>query len=140
MKKTLLIGLFLCSCAPPPQSHQIQTPIQIPHPDRPLAIDALNEVNLLRASKGLKPFLKDNSLTQGAMKIALYRAHYHIKGHTRNDFAFLPPGVQAKSAGCAAWEPKWGWGSCDTFSNYSHAGAAWSLGSDGLRYMHIFYK
>src|SRR5438552_14610123 len=76
--------------------------------------DALAEVNAARAARGLKPFIKDADLTAGAINVADFRAARLMAGHTGNDFAGLPAGCKATSAGCAAWEPSWGWGACCT--------------------------
>jgi hypothetical protein len=102
--------------------------------------DALDEVNEVRAEKGLEPFQRDDGLTAGAMEAAKRRAAKRIKGHLKNDFACLPDGVTAKAAGCAAWPPEMGWGACCTYEDWTYAGAAWDLGSDGKRYMHIFVR
>jgi hypothetical protein len=102
--------------------------------------DALSEVNAVRAARGLRPFIKDASLTAGAINVADFRAKYLIQGHTANDFNGLPIGTTASAAGCAAWEPSWGWGACCTYENYTYAGAAWSQGRDGRRYMHLFVR
>jgi hypothetical protein len=102
--------------------------------------DALSEVNAARAVRGLRPFIKDKYLTAGAVNVADFRAKYRIEGHTANDFNGLPVGTMASAAGCAAWEPSWGWGACCTYENYTYAGAAWSQGSDGRRYMHLFVR
>jgi hypothetical protein len=102
--------------------------------------DALAEVNAARAARGLRPFVKDDSLTAGAMNVADFRAARLMAGHTGNDFAGLPVGALATSAGCAAWEPSWGWGACCTYDNYTYAGAAWAVGSDGRRYMQLFVR
>lgn len=104
------------------------------------ANDALAEVNATRARRGLRPFLPDPLLTQGAMSCAQTRARSRIQGHLPNDFGHLPPGANARSAGCAAWEPSMGWGACCTYENHTYAGAAWAMGSDGRRYMHIFVR
>jgi hypothetical protein len=102
--------------------------------------DALAEVNAARAARGLKPFIKDADLTAGAINLADYRAARLLAGHTSNDFAGLPVGCTATAAGCAAWEPSWGWGSCCSYENHTYAGAAWAMGRDGRRYMHLFVK
>ena len=102
--------------------------------------DALDEVNAARAARGLRPFLRDPGLTAGAINVADFRAARRIAGHTQNDFAGLPEGARADSAGCAAWPPSLGWGSCCWTENWVEAGAAWAMGSDGLRYMHIFVR
>jgi len=102
--------------------------------------DALAEVNAVRAARGLKPFVKDADLTVGAINVADFRAARLMSGHTSNDFAGLPVGCRATSAGCAAWEPPWGWGACCTYDNYTYAGAAWAMGRDGRRYMHLFVR
>lgn len=105
-----------------------------------LSYDALDEVNAARAAKHLPPFVRDAGLTQGAAGAATYRAEHKIAGHTRNDFAFLPPYVKADAAGCAAWHPRDGWGACCTYDKYKYAGAAWCVGKDGRRYMHLFVR
>jgi hypothetical protein len=102
--------------------------------------DALAEVNAARAARGLRPFIKDDQLTAGALNVADFRAERLMAGHTSNDFAGLPAGGMATAAGCAAWEPSFGWGACCTYENYTYAGAAWAVGRDGRRYMHLFVR
>jgi len=102
--------------------------------------DALDEVNAARARRGLRPFLPDPLLTQAAQRCAEIRAARRIHGHLSNDFAHLPPGAHADAAGCGALEPSWGWGTCCTYENHTYAGAAWVMGSDGRRYMHLFVR
>ena len=102
--------------------------------------DALDEVNAVRASRGLRPFIRDAGLTAAALGAARHRAASLCQGHTANDFAFLPPGSHASAAGCAAWEPSWGWGACCTFDGHAFAGAAWAWGRDGRRYMHLYVR
>ncbi len=79
-------------------------------------------------------------MTQAAAGAASYRAAHRTAGHTSNDFAYVPSGSHATSAGCAAWPPGMGWGSCCWEGNYTYAGASYAIGSDGLRYMHIFVR
>ncbi len=102
--------------------------------------DALTEVNAARAARGLKPFKEDPGLTQAAKACADYRAAHRIEGHTRNDFSFVPAGSSARAAGCAAWPQGQGWGSCCTYERWTYAGAAYSIGKDGRRYMHLFVR
>lgn len=102
--------------------------------------DALAEVNAARAKRGLRPFQHDPQLTQAALQCAQIRASRRIAGHLANDFAYLPAGSTARSAGCGAMEPSWGWGTCCTYENYTYAGAAWVMGADGKRYMHLFVR
>ena len=102
--------------------------------------DGLDEVNALRARRGLPPYERDAGLTVGAKAASEYRAAHLLFGHTRSDFAFLPPGVTAASAGCAAYPPNLGWLSCDVWERNRRAGAWWTLGSDGKRYMHLFVR
>jgi uncharacterized protein YkwD len=102
--------------------------------------EALDEVNATRAARGLRPYVRDANLTSAATVCAEFRAARLIAGHTANDFAALPPGTTAASAGCAAWEPEFGWGSCCTFEGYTYAGAAYATGRDGRRYMHLFVR
>lgn len=104
------------------------------------ANDALAEVNATRVRRGLPPFKHDPLLTRGAMAAASARAQRRLPGHTSNDFGYLPAGARARGAGCAAWVPSLGWGACYTYENYSYAGAAWAMGSDGKRYMHLFVR
>ena len=106
----------------------------------PSAQQVLDEVNAARAARGLRPFLLDENLARAASDCAAYRARHRIEGHTSNDFAFLPKGATARAAGCAAWPVGWGWGACCTYDNYQYAGAAFSVGADGNRYMHIFVR
>jgi hypothetical protein len=102
--------------------------------------EALDEVNATRAARGLRPYVRDASLTSAATACAEFRAARLIAGHTANDFAALPPGAHASAAGCAAWEPGMGWGSCCTYEGYAYAGAAYAIGRDGRRYMHLFVR
>lgn len=102
--------------------------------------DALEEVNAARAKRGLRPFVPDPLLNQAARACARLRATNRIEGHLASDFAYLPSGATATSAGCGALEPSWGWGTCCTYDNYTYAGAAWVMGADGRRYMHLFVR
>lgn len=102
--------------------------------------DALDEVNATRAARGLRPYARDPYLTMAAQGAAEFRAARMIEGHTSNDFGFVPAGGYATSAGCAAWEPGFGWGSCCTYDGYTYAGAAYAYGRDGRRYMHLFVR
>lgn len=109
------------------------------------AVDALDEVNAKRASRGLRPYVRDEALTQGAMSCASYRASYGIKGHIMgrgmSDYSLIPGGAGvARATGCAAAESWWGWLSCCTYDNYTYAGAAWVMGADGRRYMHLVVR
>jgi hypothetical protein len=102
--------------------------------------DALSEVNAARAARGLPPFQRDEGLTQAAYACAQARAAALCVGHTSNDFAALPAGAFARATGCAAWAPSMGWGSCCTYERYTYAGAAFVVGRDGRRYMHLFVR
>ncbi len=102
--------------------------------------DALNEVNAARARRGLPPFQRDPGLSIAASRAADFRASRRIAGHTSNDFGFIPPGAHATAAGCAAWTPDFGWGSCCTYERWRYAGAAWAMGHDGRRYMHLYVR
>jgi hypothetical protein len=102
--------------------------------------DALEEVNAERARRGLRPFLADPLLNQAARSCAKIRATNRIEGHLASDFVYLPAGASAAAAGCGALEPSWGWGTCCTYENYTYAGAAWVMGGDGQRYMHLFVR
>jgi hypothetical protein len=102
--------------------------------------DGLDEVNAKRAARGLRPFIRDESLTHAARACASFRAMHLTFGHTSNDFAFVPAGASAASAGCAAYPASYGWMSCCTYEGYTYAGAAWVTGRDGKRYMHLFVR
>jgi hypothetical protein len=104
------------------------------------AEDALHEVNAERARRGLRPYQPDPMLNMAAQSCARIRAANFIRGHLPNDFAHLPAGTSASAAGCGALEPFWGWGTCCTYDNYTYAGAAWVMGTDGRRYMHLFVR
>jgi uncharacterized protein YkwD len=104
------------------------------------AQQVLDEVNAARTARGLQPYILDENLARAASACAIYRAQHRMDGHTPNDFGFLPPGTQARSAGCAAWPVGMGWGSCCTFDNYQFAGAAFCVGPDGRRYMQLFVR
>jgi hypothetical protein len=102
--------------------------------------DGLDEVNARRAARGLRPYVRDDALTQAAKACAAFRAERGLFGHTSNDFAFLPPGATAASAGCAAYPPSHGWMSCCVEENYTYAGAAYVTGADGRRYMQLYVR
>ena len=104
------------------------------------SVEALEELNAARAARGLHPYLRDDGLTQAAMACAKHRAERLIQGHSSNDFGFVPSGSSASAAGCAAWEPSLGWGSCCAYEGWTYAGAAWALGSDGRRCMQLFVR
>ena len=104
------------------------------------ADDALAEVNAARAMRGLPAYIHDDNLYRAAAGCADFRAARLMAGHTSNDFAALPAGSFARSSGCAAWEPFMGWGSCCTYERYTYAGAAYTVGRDGKRYMHLFVR
>ncbi|HSQ56076.1 MAG TPA: hypothetical protein VLM40_10040 [Gemmata sp.] len=102
--------------------------------------DGLDEVNAKRAALGLRPYIRDENLYRAAKACAEFRAQYLLFGHTGNDFAFLPAGSDASSAGCAAYPVSYGWMSCCVYDNYTYAGAAWVTGRDGRRFMHLFVR
>ena len=107
--------------------------------------DALAEVNAARDQRGLRPYVNDPVLNEAARKCAAWRAARLCSGHCelpQGDFTFLAPAypVGTCAGGCAAWEPSWGWGACATYDNYTYCGAAWVMGSDGRRYMHLFVR
>lgn len=101
---------------------------------------AIAEVNATRAARGLRPYTHDPLLSAGAKAVSAFRAARHIAGHSSNDFGFLPAGASARAAGCAAWAPGMGWGACCTYENWTYCGAAWTMGADGRRYMHLFVR
>ncbi len=106
----------------------------------PTSGEALDEVNAVRAARGLPAYVRDDNLTLAAASCAEFRAARLMAGHTANDFAAVPAGTSATSAGCAAWDPGMGWGSCCTYDRYTYAGAAYAMGRDGKRYMHLFVR
>ena len=104
--------------------------------------EALGEVNEARAKRGLRALILDPLLSRAAYSAAKLRASRGIHGHLpEGDFTCLPPGANADAAGCAALDSSWGWQSCCWDDpQYTHAGAAWVMGNDGRRYMHIFVR
>ena len=104
------------------------------------ATDALIEVNIARARRGLPAFIHDVNLYRAAEGCAQFRADRRIKGHTSNDFAALPPGTSARSAGCGAMEASWGFQACEVYSRYTYAGAASVRGANGIVYHHLFVR
>lgn len=104
------------------------------------AEDALDEVNAVRVKNRQAPFIKDEKLMVGARACANFRAARRMAGHTSNDFSFLPPNSHCFNAGCAAWHPTDGWGSCCTYEHWKYAGAAYAIGKDGRRYMHLYVR
>lgn len=132
--------IVLCSCAPISED-STPVPLEKPQPSfNPPSFEALEEVNAARIARGLKPFQRDKGLTQGAILAASFRARHGISGHTQNDFSFLPQGTTARASGCGALDDSWGWKTCCYLEKWTYAGAAWSRGKDGLRYMHLFVK
>lgn len=102
--------------------------------------DALDQVNAARARRGLRPYIRDENLFRGALSCARARAANLIRGHTQNDFAYLPPGTSARAGGAGGLEPSWGFQACTVFDNYTYAGAAWVRGRDGRMYSQIFVR
>lgn len=101
---------------------------------------ALTQVNQLRQSRGLRPFIQDDGLVRAAFAAATFRARNRIVGHTANDFAFVPANTSARAAGCGALEPSWGWGTCCTYDDAQFAGAALVKGDDGRNYMQLYVR
>ena len=113
------------------------------------ANDGLDELNAYRAQRGLKPFVRDENLSAAAGAAADYRATHLIQGHVNvnikgrqySDYDFLPAGTpRAHATGCAAAGDEWGWLSCCANENWTYAGAAWTRGRDGKRYMHLYVR
>lgn len=102
--------------------------------------DALAEVNAVRAQRGLRPFVRDELLTQGALAAARQRAAGRIAGHLPNDFGMLPPGGLASAAGCAVRSPGDGFAACCVYEDFRFAGAASAIGPDGRVYHHLFVR
>jgi hypothetical protein len=123
-----------------PATQEIQSAIAGLSAPESASADALDEVNAVRAARGLRPFARDDNLRRAAAGCAEFRAARLMAGHTANDFAALPAGTSASAAGCAAWEQGMGWGACCTYENYTYAGAAYAMGRDGRRYMHLFVR
>lgn len=126
--------------------HQSATPHQNAYasPSGPMSVvpepeDALDAVNALRASRGFRPYLRDEGLLAGARAAARFRAERRIWGHTNNDFGFLPLGTSAAAAGCAANEMSWGFMACAIYENHTYAGAAW-VEVNGYLYCHLFVR
>lgn len=126
--RKLILSLFLVLPLAAQDVRPVATPEQV-----------LAEVNARRATRGLPPYQLDPALAQGATACAIHRAQRGIQGHTANDFAFLPPGTRASSAGCAAWPTHLGWGSCSIYENARYAGAGFCQVGN-IRYMHLFVR
>src|SRR6185369_6625818 len=94
------------------QSYVVQSYVSQNNVQQSESVEALGEVNKVRAARGLKPFIYDGNLTAGALNVAKFRAQRLTAGHTANDFSGLPVGITAKAAGCAAWPASMGWGAC----------------------------
>lgn len=118
---------------------QVQVPVTVEK--KPATIttgDPLVQVNNRRANSGLRPYLRDEGLTQAAHAVATFRARHGIIGHTNNDFAFLPAGTQVLAVGCGAHPPDMGFLSCAMYDHATYAGAATVIGSDGRAYHHLY--
>jgi hypothetical protein len=102
------------------------------------AVDALEEVNNVRRSRGLPPFVKCPQLTAGALNVAQFRADRRIVHHTANDFSGLPVGTSAAAAGCGVEYPGFGFLACCMMENWTIAGAAKARDSSGRWYFHLF--
>lgn len=101
---------------------------------------ALACLNAQRARLGLPPFAEDPALTAAAQSCAQVRARGAIFGHI-DDFAHLPPGAQADSAGCGVFHPGFGFMACNADSRaFRFAGAGWARGPDGRVYCHLFVR
>lgn len=124
---------FAPASATAPQTVTLSVTADLP------AGDGLDEVNAKRAARGLRPFIRDEGLTQAAFGAAAFRAEHGLFGHTANDFAFVPGG-SCSAAGCAAYPASYGWMSCCTYDNHTYAGAAYVTGRDGRRFMHLFVR
>lgn len=115
-------------------------PFAGPDGDSSASVDALDEVNAVRARAGLRPFLRCDGLTQAAKSAVTWRAARHWGGHCPgSDFAHLPAGYNAGAAGCGLASHQT-WSTCCTFENWTYAGAAYAYGSNGIRYMHLFVR
>lgn len=105
------------------------------------SVEALDELNELRAKRGLKPYIRDNGLTLAAARAAKARADRLLFGHLENDFACLPSGTRADAAGCAAYPAQDGFLACCMYdSSFRFAGAVSILGRDGRMYHHLFVR
>lgn len=103
--------------------------------------DPLTQLNAQRAARGLPPYIEDPALTAGAKAAASARAQAGQFAHTPNDFAYLPPGAVAHSAGCGCWHPGFGFMACNMDSvQYRFAGAGWARGPDGRVFCHLFVR
>jgi len=130
-------GLGVPKSVPPAAAPGVAPPAPTP------GTDALAEVNAKRAARGLRPYVNDPLLARAAQAAASFRAQHRMFGHVTGgmgDFAFLPPGAHAASAGCAAYPPSYGFMACTVYESYTYAGAAKVRGPDGKDYCHIFVR
>jgi len=98
--------------------------------------EALEEVNLQRASWGQKALIKDEELTLAAQKIAEWQAYYQISlqtGYNGHEHPKYEPTGTSVGTGVSS---SYGWSSClmEVYGSYK-AGAGLAIGSDGNRYM-----
>ena len=105
--------------------------------------DALDQLNRQRMQRGLRPYVFDEGLTQAAERVASIKAASCHSGHLANDFAYLPPGCTASSAGADgskihASDPNFY--TCCMYDNYTYAGASMAIGPDGCKYMSLFVR
>lgn len=138
MRLIALLALLAFPCFAAAQEREMIAPPKIVGTDEKPCV-YLAEVNECRAKRGLRPFLFDKQLSQAAHACCKERAARGIEGHI-NDFSFLPAGAKCDAAGCGAWRPGTGWGTCCTYENFTYAGAAAYIGRDGRRYMHLFVR
>lgn len=100
---------------------------------------ALDEVNVLRARRGLPAYVSEPNLEVAALAAAMFRAERGMFGHAANDFVFLPAGSHADATGCAANEARYGFMACEVLGNYRYAGAA-MIPVNGKLYCHLFLR
>lgn len=129
-----------CKCA----TCRIAVNAQLPSPrfhNKPGTYDVLRELNEQRADRGLEPYIWDADLTWAAAKVSQVRAERLLFEHTANDHSYLPDGVYADAAGCAAYPASYGFMACAMYEPGTHyAGAAYTLGKDNRRYCHLFIR
>ncbi len=92
--------------------------------------DGMDEVNEWRRRTGLPAFIEDPAMTRFAEMKARYRAGRNLRdGHQGP----APPSGWHEGTGEAT--PSWGWLTCESESDFRHAGAAVCVGVDGTRFM-----
>ncbi len=105
----------------------------------------LEEINVRREKSGLKPYIFDQRLADGALLCAKWRAerlHFDHCSGRMGDWGVAPDMLNyAKYGGCAAYPPKDGFLACAMYEkDCRYCGAVRIRGRDGKDYCHLFCR